>query len=97
MYLIKYAHNDHISDLDLYHIRYAILNDASFKFDTDIVVSVTFDISSGFVRCMDLWLYILHNVSFDFEWKGSDMNWLYVVSWDRCCILRTLLFSPYFL
>ena len=47
--VIEYMHNDLISDFDLFHISEAIFNFfRSFKFDTNLVVSVTFDISSGF-------------------------------------------------
>ena len=35
-------------DLDLFHIPGAIINARPFKFDTNVVISVTFDISSGF-------------------------------------------------
>ena len=45
---MKYAHNDLISDLDLFCIPQVILNIATSKFDTNVVVSVTFDIISGF-------------------------------------------------
>ena len=37
-----------ISDLDLFRIPEAIFHARTFKFDTNVVVSVAFDISSGF-------------------------------------------------
>ena len=49
-----YAHNDLISDLDLFCIPEAILNARTFKSDTNVVVSVAFDVSYGFDRFMDL-------------------------------------------
>ena len=41
-------HNYLISDLDLFHIPEVILNARGFKFDTNVVVSVTLDKSSVF-------------------------------------------------
>ena len=41
-------HNDLNSDLDLFHILESIFDARTFKFDTCVVVSITFDISSGF-------------------------------------------------
>ena len=45
---IKYAHNDLISDLDLLRISEAILNPEAFAFGTNILITLNFDISSGF-------------------------------------------------
>ena len=40
-------HSDLIIDFDFFHITEAIFNAGTFKFDTHVKVSVTFDISSG--------------------------------------------------
>ena len=48
LYFIEYAHNDLIRDLDLFHIPEAIFHNIAFNFDTNVVVNVTFDVSSGF-------------------------------------------------
>ena len=37
-----------MKDLDLFRIPEAMFDTRAFKFDTNVVVSVTFDISSGF-------------------------------------------------
>ena len=46
-YLTKCVHKDLIGYLQLFRIPEAI-NARAFKFDTNIVVSVTIDINSGF-------------------------------------------------
>ena len=48
LYLFKCVHNDLINDLDLFHIHEAIFNVTAFTFDTNVVVIVSFNISSGF-------------------------------------------------
>ena len=63
-------HNNLIRDLDLFRILEAIFNARAFKFDTNVVVSVTFDIHYGFC-------YIYGQRSFDLEREGSDMNQQY--------------------
>ena len=58
LYLIKYVHNDLISDLHFFCIPGAIFNARAFKYEwykCSTVDSVTFDISSFFfVTFMDL-------------------------------------------
>ena len=50
MYNINYctSHNDLITDLELLCIPEAMFNARTFKFDTNLIVDVTFDISFGF-------------------------------------------------
>ena len=56
---MKYVHNDLISDLELFRIPEAILM-LAFKFDTDVVVRVTFDISCRLVL----------------TWNERDLIWI---------------------
>ena len=58
----------------LFCILYAIFNTRTFKFDTNVVVSVAFDMSSGFVIFMVLYLYPLHNVIL--SWNEMDSIWI---------------------
>ena len=65
---LKYMRDGLISHLDPFFIT--IFNTRAFKFNTHVVVSVTFDRSSGFCKFHES-LIIFR--SFDLEWKGSDM------------------------
>ena len=58
----------------LFCILYAIFDNRTFKFDTNVVVRVAFDISSGFVIFMVLYLYPLHNVIL--SWNEMDSIWI---------------------
>ena len=75
MDLIRYVHNDLISDLELFHISDAIIKARTFIFDTNVVVSVTFRHKIRVL--LDSWIcnYTPTQHIFDFEWYGSDMNW----------------------
>ena len=64
-------HNDLISNLDLFCIIGAIFNARTFKFHTNVVVSVAFAIRSGFVTFMNLRLYPLRNVVLTWNERGS--------------------------
>ena len=44
----------------------------AFEFDTNLVVSLLFDINSGF--CYIYRFVIIPERSFDLEWKESNMN-----------------------
>ena len=63
--------------LDICYIPEAIFNARTFKVDTNVVVSLTLDKSSRFcwINIYEFVIIPLHNGSFDFEWKGSSMNW----------------------
>ena len=75
LYLIEYAHNDLFGYLNIFHIAQAIINARTSKFDTIVVVNVTFDISSGLCKIRGFVInYTPAQQSFDLEWKESDMN-----------------------
>ena len=62
LYLIKYVHDDLISDLDFFTFLRQ-----TFKFDTNVKFQVL----------LDSWIcnYTPAQCSFDLEWKGFGMNW----------------------
>ena len=74
LYLIKYAHNDINSVLDLFYIPYAIFNARTYTFDTNVPVSVAFDISPGSYLIHGFVMIPSAKQTFDLELKGSYMN-----------------------
>ena len=76
-YVICYAHNDLISDLNLYHIREAIINARAFKFDTNVVVVVreTIGVTSRFL--LDSWIcnYTMVILYQPPQRTWLDLNW----------------------
>ena len=74
LYLIKYVHDDLISDLGHFCISEAIFKVRAFKFDTNVVDSITFDISSIFLLHSWICNYTSHNVVL--FWNERDLIWI---------------------
>ena len=72
---MMYAYDDLISDLDLFRIPEAIFKTRAFKFDSNVVVSVT-NHWHEFRVLLDSWIcnYSPTQRDCDLEWKGSDTN-----------------------
>ena len=62
LYLIKYAHNDLIRNLDLLRIPDASFNTRACRFDTNVAVNVTIDIS--YIICYIHGCVIIHATEF---------------------------------
>ena len=74
LYLIRYAHNELISILDLFCIPEAVFSARTFMFDTNAVVSVTFDINSRFCSIHQFVIIPQHNL--DLTWNERGQIWI---------------------